>query len=61
MCLNISYLLSSFLYDRESAAAYVMKDLLEERALLSVYDPQVIMLHRIIFNVLLLVFRCRFW
>uniref|UniRef100_A0A7S3GUT2 UDP-glucose 6-dehydrogenase n=1 Tax=Spumella elongata TaxID=89044 RepID=A0A7S3GUT2_9STRA len=26
---------------RESAAAYVMKDLLEERALLSVYDPQV--------------------
>lgn len=26
---------------RESAAAYVMKDLLEERAMLSVYDPQV--------------------
>jgi len=26
---------------RESAAAYVMKDLLDERALLSVYDPQV--------------------
>ena len=26
---------------RETAAAYVMKDLLEERAVLSVYDPQV--------------------
>ena len=26
---------------RESAAAYVMKDLLDERACLSVYDPQV--------------------
>ena len=26
---------------RESSAAYVMRDLLEERALLSVYDPQV--------------------
>jgi len=26
---------------RESAAAYVMKDLLDERAMLSVYDPQV--------------------
>lgn len=26
---------------RESAAAYVMKDLLDERAILSVYDPQV--------------------
>lgn len=26
---------------REAAAAYVMKDLLEERAMLSVYDPQV--------------------
>lgn len=30
-----------FWYYRESAAAYVMKDLLDERALLSVYDPQV--------------------
>lgn len=27
--------------NRESAAAYVMKDLLDERALLAVYDPQV--------------------
>lgn len=26
---------------REAAAAYVMKDLLDERAQLSVYDPQV--------------------
>ena len=39
---------------RESAAAYVMKDLLEERALLSVYDPQVHLLKKNIYFTLMM-------